>query len=406
MSYYLVIFAAGFAGSFHCIGMCGGFACALGRDPRGTRATAIRHLLYNTGRLTTYCFLGGLAGALGQVISTPHGVAAVTPLLGGSIDFAQRGLAIIAGLLMIAMALQFFGVLKIFHRLAGGFAGSTLAMALRALLTARSNGAPLAFGVFNGFLPCPLVYAFVAQAASSAEASSGVLTMAAFGLGTFPAMPDDGRCRVSSSGRNGDGVVSGWPVSLFFYSASSRLAAVCCRWTCISTMPGWEGFPHDVAAQPCAVQSLLAAGRPTADAPPYQWRGVWVLLLRLLHRLSGQERPERGVGGRLAADPPRRRRLSLHEHHDVLPAALFRRVHRCGCGGTAVGSSGALGLRHAGGDHSRRTLFARNVERCHSAAGSRPRPSSCLASPPPIFIRQSRCLRAARMSISTPPRWC
>jgi sulfite exporter TauE/SafE len=36
VTYYLVIFAAGFAGSFHCIGMCGGFACALGRDPRAT----------------------------------------------------------------------------------------------------------------------------------------------------------------------------------------------------------------------------------------------------------------------------------------------------------------------------------------------------------------------------------
>ena len=65
MTYYLVIFAAGFAGSFHCIGMCGGFACALGRDPRGAAATVERHLLYNMGRLTTYCFLGGLAGALG-----------------------------------------------------------------------------------------------------------------------------------------------------------------------------------------------------------------------------------------------------------------------------------------------------------------------------------------------------
>ena len=70
MTYYLVIFAAGFAGSFHCIGMCGGFACALGRDQRGGGATVARHLLYNTGRLTTYCFLGGLAGALGQVICT------------------------------------------------------------------------------------------------------------------------------------------------------------------------------------------------------------------------------------------------------------------------------------------------------------------------------------------------
>ena len=37
MAYYLMLFAAGFAGSFHCIGMCGGFACALGRDPTWAR---------------------------------------------------------------------------------------------------------------------------------------------------------------------------------------------------------------------------------------------------------------------------------------------------------------------------------------------------------------------------------
>jgi sulfite exporter TauE/SafE len=167
--------------------MCGGFACALGRDPRGGAATILRHLVYNTGRLTTYCFLGGLAGALGQVICTQQGLAAA-PLLDGSLDLAQRTLAVVAGLLMIAMALQFFGLLQVFHRLKVGFGGSALAKSLRSLLEARSSAAPLAFGVFNGFLPCPLVYAFVAQAASTAEASSGVLVMAAFGLGTYPAM--------------------------------------------------------------------------------------------------------------------------------------------------------------------------------------------------------------------------
>jgi sulfite exporter TauE/SafE len=186
MAYYLVIFAAGFAGSFHCIGMCGGFACALGRAPEGRGATVLRHLLYNVGRLTTYCFLGGLAGALGQVLCTPQGVA--VPLLNGSLDAAQRILAIVAGLLMIGMALQFFGVLQGFRRLAVGFGGSTLAMSLRSLLAAHGRAAPLAFGVFNGFLPCPLVYAFVAQAASTAGVLPGILTMASFGLGTFPAM--------------------------------------------------------------------------------------------------------------------------------------------------------------------------------------------------------------------------
>jgi len=186
VTFYLLVFASGFAGSFHCVGMCGGFACALGRNPHGRAATVLRHLIYNSGRLTTYCFLGGLAGTLGQAICTPQGLAA--PLFAGALDVGQRILAIVAGLLMIAMALQFFGLFQGFHRFAVGFGGTTLALSLRSLLNAPGGAAPLAFGVFNGFLPCPLVYAFAAQAASTAGALPGVLTMAAFGLGTFPAM--------------------------------------------------------------------------------------------------------------------------------------------------------------------------------------------------------------------------
>jgi len=186
MTAYIVIFAAGFAGSFHCIGMCGGFACALGRDLQGHSATVLRHLIYNFGRLSTYCFLGTLAGALGQVICTSQGMT--VPLLSGPLDMSQRILAIVAGLLMIAMALQFFGLLPGWHRISAGFASSTLVFSLQSLLKAQGHGGPLAFGVFNGFLPCPLVYAFVAQAASTAGALPGFLTMAAFGLGTFPAM--------------------------------------------------------------------------------------------------------------------------------------------------------------------------------------------------------------------------
>ncbi|MGF1610862.1 MAG: sulfite exporter TauE/SafE family protein [Kiloniellales bacterium] len=181
MTYYLLVFVAGFAGSFHCVGMCGGFACALGRDPRGRSATVARHLLYNGGRVTTYLFLGALAGAAGQ--SVAH---AMTSPLGDSVITGQRLLTIGAGLLMIVMALQLLGLLQRAHGI--GFAGSTLAGSLRGLLAAPGAAAPLAFGVVNGFLPCPLVYAFVAQAASTADPLPAVLTMAAFGLGTFPAM--------------------------------------------------------------------------------------------------------------------------------------------------------------------------------------------------------------------------
>jgi uncharacterized protein len=184
MGPYLLLFGAGFAGSFHCVGMCGGFACAIGRDPRGGGTTVARHLLYNTGRLTTYCFMGVLAGMLGQIICTPQGVS----LSSNPLDLGQRILAIAAGLLMIAMALQFFGLLPNLGRGALGFGGNTFSTSLRRLLGTEGLAAPLALGVFNGFLPCPLVYAFVAQAASTATAPSGFLVMLAFGLGTFPAM--------------------------------------------------------------------------------------------------------------------------------------------------------------------------------------------------------------------------
>lgn len=178
MTPYGLIFLAGLAGSFHCIGMCGGFACAIGSDPRGPRATLLRHLTYNTGRLTTYCFLGAVAGYLG-LLATGHADIGATGVM-------QRALALISGALMVVIGLQFLGYLARWRLALRG--GGYLAQALRSLLGETHPAMPLAFGVFNGFLPCPLVYAFAAQAAASAGPLPGILTMAAFGLGTFPAM--------------------------------------------------------------------------------------------------------------------------------------------------------------------------------------------------------------------------
>lgn len=177
---YVLIFLAGFAGSLHCIGMCGGFACGLGPSPRGRAATLVRHLTYNTGRVMTYCFLGGLFGYFGAHV--------VHSLEGSSLAIAQRALAGISGALMIFIGLQFLGLLKRIHPGVSGFGGQSLAQALRDLVKSPNPGAPLAFGVLNGFLPCPLVYAFAAQAAASGGPLPGTLVMLVFGLGTFPAM--------------------------------------------------------------------------------------------------------------------------------------------------------------------------------------------------------------------------
>jgi uncharacterized protein len=179
---YPLIFLGGVAGSWHCVGMCGGFACALGSDPLGRAATLGRQLAYNLGRVTTYCFIGGLVGFLAAGLGTSGAYAPPT-------SGAQRILAITSGLLMVFIGLQFLGW---FRRFAGppglGLGGQFLARSLRDLLRAPGPAAPLAFGVFNGFLPCPLVYAFAAQAAGTGGALPGMLVMLAFGLGTFPAM--------------------------------------------------------------------------------------------------------------------------------------------------------------------------------------------------------------------------
>lgn len=194
MGEYFLIFAAGVAGSFHCAGMCGGFACVLGTDRRGGQlATVARHLLYNTGRVTTYAFMGALAGALAGALG-----GQATP---AALETAQRTLSLAAATLMILMALQLFGLLQRPHRpwagrLPGavGFGGDALVVSLRTLLATPSRFAPLALGVLNGFLPCPLVYGFLAYAASRSlsDPAQGPLTasliMVAFGLGTFPMM--------------------------------------------------------------------------------------------------------------------------------------------------------------------------------------------------------------------------
>jgi uncharacterized protein len=194
----LWISLAGAASSFHCLGMCSGFALSLAPSRTARWKTLGRHLIYNAGRVTSYCFLGMLAGTLGQAV-----------LHGGAVGTIQRLLAVASGILMIVMGLGFFGV-RLWRRPgagaragAGAGGGGALLRGIRGLLRAPGAAAPLAFGVFNGFLPCPLVYAFIAQAVAAGSLAKGLGTMAAFGAGTFPAMLGVGLagCSLSPSWR-------------------------------------------------------------------------------------------------------------------------------------------------------------------------------------------------------------
>ena len=75
----------GFAGSVHCVGMCGGIAGALAQSGprRGPAASALRALLHSGGRLASYAMAGAVAGAFGSLFAiSPSALAPIRIGLG------------------------------------------------------------------------------------------------------------------------------------------------------------------------------------------------------------------------------------------------------------------------------------------------------------------------------------
>lgn len=165
--------ALGF-GVTHCVGMCGGIALSAGSfsgaaSPRGRLAGAA---LYHAGKTTGYVFLGAIAGHVGGLA-----VAA------GPVQWVQGALGVLAGLAIVAVGVEALGLARPFRFLER----LPIARFFRPVAGAASRSrSALAMGLVNGFLPCPVVYAFIAQAVASASALEGALVMLALGLGTAP----------------------------------------------------------------------------------------------------------------------------------------------------------------------------------------------------------------------------
>lgn len=173
-------FLLGLAASGHCLAMCGGLTAALGlataRSTGGcTRPTLL--LGYQIGRIASYSLAGFLfAGALGGVIA----------LL--DIELVRRALRTLAALTLLFAALVAFGRLSE----AGSGLGHTLWRQLapfgRRFLPIDSLPRALAFGMVWGWMPCGFVYTVLLIATLQLSAPRGAITMAAFGLGTVPAL--------------------------------------------------------------------------------------------------------------------------------------------------------------------------------------------------------------------------
>ena len=174
---------AGLVGSSHCLGMCGGIAAALGMGTAGEHAGPGRALgyalVYNAGRILSYTVAGAIAAGIGLALGQGLHAPATTLVL-----------RVLTGVVLVAIGLQVALNLRLLRPLetAGMRIWRRLAPLARHLMTRRGIAGTLAIGALWGWLPCGLVYGMLLAAATTADPLSGAATMAAFGLGTAPAM--------------------------------------------------------------------------------------------------------------------------------------------------------------------------------------------------------------------------
>lgn len=172
-------FLFGLLGSGHCAGMCGPLVLAAAQRHRTAAELQAHQALYHVGKSLAYAVLGAVVGALAGLAG--DGLAAVTQ--GG-----QRVLSIGLGVALVALGVALLAGRRLPE--GGGWALRlpVFGAAFRALVRERSLPASVGLGFLNGLLPCGLVYAGLGVAATTGSAWGGALSMAAFGLGTAPAL--------------------------------------------------------------------------------------------------------------------------------------------------------------------------------------------------------------------------
>jgi sulfite exporter TauE/SafE len=161
----------------HCIGMCHPFVLYIsGRfvgGSKGYKSLFLPHIAYNLGRVTTYSFLGLIAGFAGDLMQ-----------IVGSLAGIQKAASVAAGVFLVLYGVFAFAgynfMNKLEHRLAGG--------ALVSRIKKFQPKSPYLTGVVLGFLPCGPLYGMIIASASSASAFRGFFSMMLFGIGTSAAL--------------------------------------------------------------------------------------------------------------------------------------------------------------------------------------------------------------------------
>ncbi len=183
---YFAAFAMGLFSSLHCIGMCGSIigtlTLSLKPEIRNNKSTLFPYVLnYNLGRIFSYTVAGLLVGIAQAILTLPLGLEQ---------GYVYRGLQLLSAAVMIGAGFYIAGWFPRFAYIEK--AGSKLWKQLepfgRKLIPVTTRTQAFLFGMVWGWLPCGLVYAALALAATTGDVSRSALTMLAFGLGTLPSV--------------------------------------------------------------------------------------------------------------------------------------------------------------------------------------------------------------------------
>ena len=172
MSYNLLAFFMGLFGSLHCTLMCGPLLFALQQNQPLTFQTIVNKTLYQIGRILTYGIIGVLFGLLGASFS---------------LQGWQQGFSLFTGVLLVMIGVSYFFIHK-FPKVTS-FQTKIVQPFAKEMgkWLYKPNGSFVA-GVFNGFLPCGMVYMALASAMNAENSFLSFQFMLCFGLGTLPLM--------------------------------------------------------------------------------------------------------------------------------------------------------------------------------------------------------------------------
>ncbi|MFO7562298.1 MAG: sulfite exporter TauE/SafE family protein [Enhygromyxa sp.] len=213
------VLGASLLGSLHCVGMCGGFVASVsGSCRRADRRRSFGPLIaYQAARGLAYVILGALAGVLGAGLDASAAIVGITRAAGPLMGLVLIGMAVAslrgryqerfvpAGCATADRRRDHFRPSQVRlpsecrHSLEGATPITIGArprrrpldrLRLRLATAVREHGATAgaAAGLLTALLPCGWLWAYLAVAASTGSVAGGSLVMAAFWLGSVPAL--------------------------------------------------------------------------------------------------------------------------------------------------------------------------------------------------------------------------